>query len=182
MFDELWSEIAEAPGEIFDVIEYKEEWEKEEKFNVESYINGNTDYWEQLMSNYFNNYNESSTGFFYKCVWDNGKYSGDRQLNTDESFAKLLEYVQQLERRIEELESNWPIYYIHSRRTMQFQVTQIEFDFAGDNLFTENDRLDLIDETIGHIWEVDDEDDLIEEITSATGWCINSIDYRHVLK
>ena len=65
---------------------------------------------------------------------------------------------------------------------MQFQVTKIEFDFAGDNLFTENDRLDLIDETIGHIWEVDDEDDLIEEITCATGWCINSIDYRHVLK
>ena len=64
---------------------------------------------------------------------------------------------------------------------MQFQVTRIEFDFAGDNLFTENDRLDLIDETIGHIWEVDDEDDLIEEITSATGWCINSIDYRHIL-
>ena len=31
---------------------------------------------------------------------------------------------------------------------MQFQVTKIEFDFAGDNLFTENDRLDLIEETI----------------------------------
>ena len=44
MFDELWSEIADAPGEIFDVIEYKEEWEKEEKFDVEGYINGNTDY------------------------------------------------------------------------------------------------------------------------------------------
>lgn len=26
-----------------------------------------------------------------------------------------------------------------------------------------------------------DEDDLVEEITSATGWCIKSIDYRHVL-
>ena len=64
---------------------------------------------------------------------------------------------------------------------MRFQITKIEFDFAGDNLFTENDRLDLIDETIGHIWEVDDEDDLIEEITCATGWCINSIDYRHIL-
>ena len=64
---------------------------------------------------------------------------------------------------------------------MQFQVTKIEFDFAGDNLFTENDRLDLIEETIGSIWVVDDEDDLIEEITCATGWCINSIDYRHVL-
>jgi len=49
MFDELWSEIADAPGEIFDVIEYKEEWEKEEKFNVESYINGNYDYWHSHM-------------------------------------------------------------------------------------------------------------------------------------
>ena len=65
---------------------------------------------------------------------------------------------------------------------MQFQVTKIEFDFAGDNLFTENDRLDLIEETIGSVWVVDDEDDLIEEITCATGWCINSIDYRHVFK
>ena len=44
MFEELWSEIADAPGEIFDVIEYKEEWEKEEKFNVENYINSNYDY------------------------------------------------------------------------------------------------------------------------------------------
>ena len=44
MFDELWSEIADAPGEIFDVIDFKEEWEKEEKFDVESYIKGNTDY------------------------------------------------------------------------------------------------------------------------------------------
>jgi len=26
------------------VIEYKEEWEKEEKFDVENYIKGNTDY------------------------------------------------------------------------------------------------------------------------------------------
>ena len=64
---------------------------------------------------------------------------------------------------------------------MQFQVTKIEFDFAGDNLFTENDRLDLIEETIGSVWVVDDEDDLVEEITCATGWCINSIDYRHIL-
>ena len=34
MFDELWSEIQDAPGEIFDVIEYKEEWEKDDKFDV----------------------------------------------------------------------------------------------------------------------------------------------------
>ena len=48
MFDELWSEIQDAPGEIFDVIDYKEEWEeKEKKFDVEEYINSNIDYWEQ---------------------------------------------------------------------------------------------------------------------------------------
>tara|TARA_Y100000592_G_scaffold100281_1_gene179550 strand:- start:21149 stop:21286 length:138 start_codon:yes stop_codon:yes gene_type:complete len=45
MFDELWSEINDAQGEIFDVIDYKEEWEKEEKkFDVEKYINSNIDY------------------------------------------------------------------------------------------------------------------------------------------
>ena len=32
------------------------------------------------------------------------------------------------------------------------------------------------------IVEADDEDDMIEEITSTTGWCVNSIDYRIVLK
>jgi len=48
MFDELWSEIQDAPGEIFDVIDFKEEWEKDDKFDVESYINGNTDYWCKL--------------------------------------------------------------------------------------------------------------------------------------
>ena len=52
MFDELWSEINDSQGEIFDVIEYKEEWEKEEKFDVENYINGNTDYFAQYDVNY----------------------------------------------------------------------------------------------------------------------------------
>ena len=35
MFDELWSEINDSQGEIFDVIDFKEEWEQEEKFDVE---------------------------------------------------------------------------------------------------------------------------------------------------
>ena len=69
---------------------------------------------------------------------------------------------------------------------MQFQVTEIEFDFDDDyNEGWENDPIpqqEIIDETIGTIWEADDEDDLIEEITTATGWCINSIDYRIILK
>ena len=32
------------------------------------------------------------------------------------------------------------------------------------------------------VWEADDEDDLIEEITASTGWCIKSIDYDIQLK
>jgi len=65
---------------------------------------------------------------------------------------------------------------------MQFQVTDIEFDFDDEEDELDDDyKSDLFEETIGQIWEAIDEDDLIEEITSATGWCIKSIDYRHVL-
>ena len=67
-------------------------------------------------------------------------------------------------------------------KPMQFQVTNIEFDFDdGIDIFPIENQKETIDETLATIWEAVDEDDLIEEITSATGWCINSIDYRHVL-
>jgi hypothetical protein len=79
---------------------------------------------------------------------------------------------------------------------MQFQVTEIEFDFddecpyCGENQSPEHDaecdgflEFDYVTQaTIGQIWEADDEDDLVEEITTAYGWCIKSLDYRHVLK
>jgi hypothetical protein len=67
---------------------------------------------------------------------------------------------------------------------MQFQVTEIEFDFTDD---LDEEALDvesqdeIYDEVIGQIWEADDEDDLMEEITCATGWCIKFIDYRIIL-
>jgi hypothetical protein len=66
---------------------------------------------------------------------------------------------------------------------MIFQVTEIEFDFDDSASYDKQDDYfqTIIDETIGTIWEAVDGDDLIEEITSATGWCIKSIDYRHVL-
>ena len=70
-----------------------------------------------------------------------------------------------------------------SIRKMQFQVTKIEFDFTDDQ---EGDvPLDCQQETIEDClgsWEAIDEDDLIEEITCAAGWCIKSIDYHHILK
>ena len=63
---------------------------------------------------------------------------------------------------------------------MKFQVTQIEFDFDDgfeDGIYSQ----EVIDEVLATIWEADDEDDLIEEITCASGWCIKSIDYEHIL-
>ena len=73
-------------------------------------------------------------------------------------------------------------------QTMQFQVTQIEFDFTGclethgSYELPENEQQEIYDEVVGQIWEASDEEDLVEEITTAYGWCIKSLDYRHVLK
>ncbi len=68
---------------------------------------------------------------------------------------------------------------------MKFNVTEVEFDFDDDyaNGFklTFDEEIGLRDLTLG-VWEADDEDDLIEEITSASGWCIKSIDYEIQLK
>ena len=65
---------------------------------------------------------------------------------------------------------------------MQYQITDIEFD-TSDSVYesTVEDEQELYDDYIGTFWEADDGDDLVEEITSASGWCIKSIDYRHVL-
>jgi hypothetical protein len=69
---------------------------------------------------------------------------------------------------------------------MQFQVTYIDFDFSSDDdTWGDVDpdyQQEVTEETIGQIWEAVDEDDLVEEITTATGGCIRSIDYRTVLK
>ena len=65
---------------------------------------------------------------------------------------------------------------------MQFQVTYIEFDFE-DELYpmTEQEMQDVYDDYIGTFWEADDGDDLVEEITSAAGYCVKTIDYRPIL-
>ena len=69
---------------------------------------------------------------------------------------------------------------------MQFQVTEIEFDCSlDDDDWTEKDQLEteemLPQSYIGTIWDADNEEDLIEEISCASGWCIKSIDFRYVL-
>jgi len=62
---------------------------------------------------------------------------------------------------------------------MQFQVNDIEFDFDDEDLLKE-DMIDIIENNLG-MWEAEDEDDLVDEITCASGWCIKSIDYRIIL-
>ena len=64
---------------------------------------------------------------------------------------------------------------------MKFQITEIEFDFDDEDEMDAYDKDRLASETIGQIWDADDEDDLVEEITCATGWCIKSLNYRHIL-
>ena len=63
---------------------------------------------------------------------------------------------------------------------MNYNVTDIEFDFDYEQTY-EDDRIEITNDHLG-LWEADNEDDLIEEITSAAGWCIKSIDYDIQLK
>ena len=66
---------------------------------------------------------------------------------------------------------------------MKFNVTEVEFDFDefGDGnpewQLTFDEEIAVRDLALG-VWEADDEDDLIEEVTTASGWCIKSIDYE----
>ena len=62
-----------------------------------------------------------------------------------------------------------------------YQVTFINFDFSGVDDVTQEEMDEAVDEALSNIWYADDEDDLVDEITAATGWCINSIDYDHIL-
>ena len=66
---------------------------------------------------------------------------------------------------------------------MQFQITQIKFDLDDVDLISNpNLQEQLQEEYVGQIWESEDEEDLVEEITCASGWYIETIDYLHVLK
>lgn len=67
---------------------------------------------------------------------------------------------------------------------MKFQVTKIQFDFTMDDDVEEvtlSEKNRIINEVKDTVWDASDEDDLIEEITCAYGWCILEINYVHVL-
>jgi len=79
------------------------------------------------------------------------------------------------------------------------QITAIEFDCSLDESviddWTEKDQIEteetLLRAYLGQVFELEVSDDatdddivdeLLEEVSSASGWCIRSIDYRHILK
>jgi hypothetical protein len=65
---------------------------------------------------------------------------------------------------------------------MKLLVTQIEFDFNDwyqrnwDFSLTSDEQNSITNDNIG-IWEVDNEDELIDKISDNAGWYIKSIDY-----
>ena len=68
---------------------------------------------------------------------------------------------------------------------MLYNVTEIKFDFNDDldpiySIPKEDQEL-IIREHLG-VWEADNEDDMIDEITAATGWCIINIYFEIQLK
>ena len=70
---------------------------------------------------------------------------------------------------------------------MKFNVSEIEFDFDefGDGnpewQLSQKERDAITLDNLG-VWEADDEEDLVEEITCASGWCIKNINYEVQLK
>ena len=76
------------------------------------------------------------------------------------------------------------------------QVTNISFDCSlDDDDWTEQDQLETEENLpkvyIGQVYELEVDDDandleisyeLCEEISSESGWCINDVDFIHVLK
>ena len=68
---------------------------------------------------------------------------------------------------------------------MKYNVTEVEFDFdddyAEESKLTFDEEIEIRDLALG-VWDANDEDDLIEEVTTACGWCIKNIDYEIQLK
>ena len=65
---------------------------------------------------------------------------------------------------------------------MKYLVNAIEFDFSdSQGELDEWEQEQIVKNNIG-VWDADDEDDLIDEITTGTGWCIKSIDFMLQLK
>ena len=81
---------------------------------------------------------------------------------------------------------NWKITLNTTWRfEMKFNVTEVEFDFdddyAEESKLTFDEEIEIRDLALG-VWDAEDEDDMIDEITTATGYLIKNIYYDIQLK
>ena len=74
-------------------------------------------------------------------------------------------------------------------KTLTLQVTEVSFDFDDED-FTVEEQQEVINSVVGHVFEVEVDDDdndedianaLVEEVTDYTGWCVFSLDFVHIL-
>jgi len=74
-------------------------------------------------------------------------------------------------------------------KTLTLQVTEVSFDFDDED-FTVEEQQEVINSVVGHVFEVEVDDDdndedianaLVEEVTDATGWCVFGLDFVHIL-
>lgn len=66
---------------------------------------------------------------------------------------------------------------------MKFQVTDIEFDLTedcGEDIDTEMLQGQLHKSYTKTSWDADDNEDLLDQISYKSGWCINSIQYEEI--
>lgn len=67
---------------------------------------------------------------------------------------------------------------------MTFLVTEIEFDFDGEDFIpapSKTFKEELISYVRTAIWHVEEEDELVDFISDETGFCIKSINYRKLV-
>jgi uncharacterized lipoprotein YmbA len=57
-----------------------------------------------------------------------------------------------------------------------YKITNIEFDFDGEDL-TQEEQDEIIQEATNCLWTSPTEEELTDTITNNTGWCINSLAY-----
>lgn len=67
---------------------------------------------------------------------------------------------------------------------MKYKITQIEFDFDDDydeeGEISDELKEEIYDDVMFRIWEVEEEEELVDEITDYSGWCVKSIDYQEI--
>jgi hypothetical protein len=67
---------------------------------------------------------------------------------------------------------------------MLFQVMSIEFDWTQDdddwNVLVDEYKQEVIDSTLGEVFEAESGDELPDVIKEQTGWKLKKLDYRRV--